>query len=117
MFFDLLFSVLITGSIIGASRNDPLFKSWLRNTDLDNDLGINNSNNNKINIIEYLPLADRIVRILEILVENYEGINLSNTDVNSNDIDVSNLNWIFKEFELIDLLINQVKKIFYFSYI
>ena len=110
----------ITGCIIGASRNDPLFKSWLRNTDLDNDLGINNNNdnnNNKINFIEYLPLADRIVRILEILLENNEGINLSNTDVNSNEIDVSNLNWILKEFELIDLLINQVRKIFNFSYI
>ena len=110
----------ITGTIIGASRNDPLFKSWLRNTDLDNDLGINNNNdnnNNKINFIEYLPLADRIVRILEILLENNEGINLSNTDVNSNEIDVSNLNWILKEFELIDLLINQVRKIFNFSYI
>ena len=107
----------ITGSIIGASRNDPLFKSWLRNTDLDNDLGINNNydnNNNKINFIEYLPLADRIVRILEILLENNEGINLSNTDVDSNEIDVSNLNWILKEFELIDLLINQVRKIFLF---
>ena len=113
------FFLFTTGTLLGATRNDPIFKSWLKNTDLNNDIGINkNSNkNNEINFIEYLPLADRIVRILEILLENYEGINLSNTDVNSNDIDVSNLNWIFKEFELIDLLINQVKKIFYFSYI
>ena len=112
------FFLFTTGTLLGATRNDPIFKSWLKNTDLNNDIGINkNSNkNNEINFIEYLPLADRIVRILEILLENYDGMNFNSNDNNNNDneIDVSNLNWIFKEYELIDLLINQVRKDFFF---
>ena len=61
-------------------------------------------------------MADRIVRILEILLENHDGMNFNSNDNNNNDneIDVSKLNWIFKEYELIDLLINQVRKVFFF---
>ena len=120
MIYDFFCFFLVTiGTLLGATRNDPIFKSWLKNTDLNNDIGINknnNKNNNEINFIEYLPLADRIVKILEILLENHDGMNFNSNDNNNNDneIDVSNLNWIFKEYELIDLLINQVRKDFLF---
>ena len=112
--------ISLLGSLRSATNNDKIFKTWLKNTELENDIGIgisnnydiNNNNNNyynndKIDFVEYLPLTNRIVRILEILLENSDGID--NNENNENKFDLSNLNWTFREFELIDLLINQVK--------
>ena len=113
-----------------AVKTDPVVKSWLKNTDLERDIGLNNrsrrnSMNNgenhendengdfeRVEFIEYLPLVDRMVRIFVILLENSNGIivggNNGNQGNENNLIDYSNLTWILREFEFLDLLISQV---------
>jgi hypothetical protein len=59
--------------------------------------------------IEYTPMVDRMVKILEILLDSTGGVIVGGENNNTGDyIDVSKLSWTLREFELIDLLISQV---------
>ena len=59
--------------------------------------------------IQYAPMVDRMVKILEILLDSTGGVVVGGDDNNNGDyIDISKLSWTLREFELIDLLISQV---------
>jgi hypothetical protein len=63
--------------------------------------------------VEYLPLVDRMVRILEILIEKQGGIVVGGRrgrgDESALAGDTDRVGWILREFELIDLLISQLE--------
>ena len=78
-----------------------------------NDLrkSVNENKNGNNFFIDYKPLVVRMVKILEILNENSNGIVVGGErDGFGNLIDISKLSWVLREFELIDLLISQVNK-------
>ena len=65
--------------------------------------------NNITHKIQYAPMVDRMVKILEILLDSTGGVVVGGDDNNNGDyIDISKLSWTLREFELIDLLISQV---------
>ena len=93
----------------GTSQSfDPQTKSWLHGNDFEKSVTNNKKGNSPL--IEYKPLVIRMVKILEILNENSNGIVVGGErDGYGNLIDISKLSWVIREFELIDLLISQVK--------
>ena len=65
-------------------------------------------------LVDYKPLVLRMVKILEILNENSNGIVVGGErDGYGNLIEISKLSWVLREFELIDLLISQVNIVLY----
>jgi hypothetical protein len=76
---------------------------------LDKSKSYKNGNYNYSHQIEYTPMVDRMVKILEILLDSTGGMVVGGENNNYGDyIDVSKLSWTLREFELIDLLISQV---------
>ena len=75
---------------------------------------MNDIKNGKYLLVDYKPLALRMVKILEILNENSNGIVVGGErDGYGNLIEISKLSWVLREFELIDLLISQVNIVLY----
>jgi hypothetical protein len=85
------------------SKRDPVFKTWISDTGLEKRIITDTPN------IEYVPLVDRIVRILEILLKsNANGLNLTSGE-NQGGVDMSNFSWVLKEYELINVLVSQLE--------
>jgi hypothetical protein len=78
----------ISGTVKGMSKRDPVFKTWISDTGLDKRIITDTPD------IEYVPLVDRIVRILEILLKsNANGLNL-NSGGEKGGVDMSNFSWV-----------------------
>lgn len=97
---------------MGSSKADPIFNTWMEESNLKSVLE-NSKNykhgNNITHKIQYGPMVDRMVKILEILLDSTGGVVVGGDDNNHGDyIDISKLSWTLREFELIDLLISQV---------
>ena len=103
-----------THTLTGTSKSvDPHTKSWIYENDLRRSVSDNKNGNNNV-FVEYEPLVMRMVKILEILNENSNGIVVGGEGYGCGNVtNYSKLSWVMREFELIDLLISQVNKILF----
>lgn len=102
-----------THTLTGTSKSvDPHTKSWIYENDLRKS--VNGNKNGNISFVEYEQLVIRMVKILEILNENSNGIVVGGEGYGYGNLtDISKLSWILREFELIDLLISQVNLVLF----
>lgn len=74
----------ISGTIKGMSKRDPVFKTWISESGLEKRVITDTPD------IEYIPLVDRMVRILEILLKS----NKNGVDLDKEGLDMSKFSWV-----------------------
>ena len=125
MTYTLTYIYANAGTIRAAATHDPIYHQWLADNGLNETLmGTKNMPNRGtessviIGIpshIDYSPLVTRMVRILELLLEKQGGIVISGKPEEYNERGMfssntnPNLSWILREFEFVDMLINQLE--------